>query len=89
MSRSTEKYHNIVIQLHSYAFFRDRPLSKGGGGLMNQWGDHSILGPHFGWITQFKRTIMQGCQKFERIFFDQVIIDAKSVLTFENSPLGT
>ena len=37
----------------------------------------------FGWLF-YNQTVFQ---KFERTFFDQVAIDAKSVLTFEKRPL--
>ena len=33
-------------------------LTRGAGGLLNQWGDHSILGPHFVGGSLFKATII-------------------------------
>ncbi len=39
---------------------RDISLTMGAGGLMNRWGDHSILVPYFGGITQFQVPFMGG-----------------------------
>ncbi len=37
----------------------DISLTMGAGGLMNRWGDHSILTPYFGGITQFQVPFMR------------------------------
>ncbi len=39
---------------------RDISLTLGAGGLLNRWGDHSILRPYFGGITQFQVPFMGG-----------------------------
>ncbi len=39
---------------------RDIPLTMGARGLMNWWGDHSILVPYFGGIIQLQVPFIGG-----------------------------